>query len=84
MAEPPGGLLLLIYAIHRRDPVFIVGQSMGMVVYVRNLMLVGKRKRRVLVAAAAKTEVGSSATPEPHRQTASDPTQRALAAMAEG
>ncbi len=34
-----GSLLLLIYAIHRRDPVFILGQSFGSVVYVRNLML---------------------------------------------
>jgi len=41
-----GGLNLLVYAIHRQDPVFIVGQSMGMVVYVRNLMLVAKRRRR--------------------------------------
>ena len=50
-----GGLNLLVYAIHRQDPVFIVGQSMGMIVYVRNLMLVGKRKRRVLERAAAET-----------------------------
>ena len=34
-----GGALLLAYAIHKRDPVFIVGQSSGLLVYVRNLML---------------------------------------------
>jgi lipid-A-disaccharide synthase-like uncharacterized protein len=34
-----GSLLLLVYAVHRRDPVFILGQSFGFVVYVRNLML---------------------------------------------
>ena len=34
-----GSALLLIYAIHRRDPVFILGQSFGFVVYIRNLML---------------------------------------------
>ena len=34
-----GGTLLLIYAIHRKDPVFILGQSMGVFIYVRNLML---------------------------------------------
>lgn len=34
-----GGALLLAYAIHRRDPVFILGQSAGLIVYVRNLML---------------------------------------------
>ena len=34
-----GSTLLLVYAIHRRDPVFILGQSFGSMVYVRNLML---------------------------------------------
>ena len=34
-----GGVLLLIYALYRRDPVFILGQSAGMVVYGRNLAL---------------------------------------------
>ena len=34
-----GSALLLVYAIHRRDPVFILGQSLGFVVYIRNLML---------------------------------------------
>jgi lipid-A-disaccharide synthase-like uncharacterized protein len=41
-----GGFSLLVYAIYRNDPVFIVGQGMGMVVYVRNLMLVAHKKRR--------------------------------------
>jgi lipid-A-disaccharide synthase-like uncharacterized protein len=41
-----GGFNVLIYAIHRRDPVFIVGQSLGMVVYVRNLMLVARKRSR--------------------------------------
>jgi lipid-A-disaccharide synthase-like uncharacterized protein len=41
-----GGLTLLAYAAHRRDPPFILGQSMGLFVYVRNLMLVGKSRRR--------------------------------------
>jgi lipid-A-disaccharide synthase-like uncharacterized protein len=34
-----GSLGLLFYAIVKADPVFILGQSMGCVVYVRNLML---------------------------------------------
>ncbi|MFO0775502.1 MAG: lipid-A-disaccharide synthase N-terminal domain-containing protein [Nitrospiraceae bacterium] len=37
-----GGLITLAYAIYRRDPVFIAGQSVGAVVYIRNLMLIGK------------------------------------------
>lgn len=35
-----GSLVLLCYAIHRRDPVFMLGQSMGLVIYVRNLVLI--------------------------------------------
>jgi lipid-A-disaccharide synthase-like uncharacterized protein len=32
-----GSTLLLIYAIHRRDPVFILGQGAGVAIYIRNL-----------------------------------------------
>ena len=49
-----GGSQLLVYAIHRQDPVFIVGQSLGMVIYARNLMLVSRKKRRVLKLAVRK------------------------------
>jgi lipid-A-disaccharide synthase-like uncharacterized protein len=35
-----GGLITLTYAIYRRDPVFISGQSLGAVVYLRNLILI--------------------------------------------
>jgi len=34
-----GGAALLAYAIHRRDPVFAVGQGLGLLVYARNLVL---------------------------------------------
>ncbi len=37
-----GGSMLLAYAIHRRDPVFIVGQGVGLLVYFRNLWLIHK------------------------------------------
>lgn len=39
-----GGAALLSYAISRRDPVIITGQTMGLFVYVRNLMLVSRAK----------------------------------------
>ena len=39
-----GSAILLAYAIHRRDPVFIVGQSFGSVVYIRNLMLIHRKR----------------------------------------
>ena len=34
-----GSFTLLVYAIHREEPVFALGQSLGSVVYIRNLML---------------------------------------------
>lgn len=34
-----GGLALFTYAMHKRDPVFAVGQGLGLIVYVRNLVL---------------------------------------------
>jgi lipid-A-disaccharide synthase-like uncharacterized protein len=35
-----GGFLLLIYALYRRDPVFIAGQAFGLIVYSRNLYFI--------------------------------------------
>ena len=39
-----GSALLLAYAIYKEDPVFIVGQSFGFVVYLRNLQLIARHK----------------------------------------
>jgi lipid-A-disaccharide synthase-like uncharacterized protein len=41
-----GGAITTFYAIHRRDPVFIVGQASGLIVYVRNLMLIHRHAQR--------------------------------------
>lgn len=41
-----GGALLLIYAIYRKDPVFILGQATGFMIYARNLMLIYKNRRK--------------------------------------
>ena len=35
-----GGILLLGYALYRKDPVFIIGQAFGVFVYLRNLQFV--------------------------------------------
>jgi lipid-A-disaccharide synthase-like uncharacterized protein len=40
-----GGVTLLCYAIHRLDPVFIVGQAAGLFVYLRNLQLIFREYR---------------------------------------
>lgn len=39
-----GGVMLLAYALYRRDPVFILGQAFGVFVYLRNLYLVFKER----------------------------------------
>ncbi|MBF0385737.1 MAG: lipid-A-disaccharide synthase N-terminal domain-containing protein [Candidatus Omnitrophica bacterium] len=40
-----GGIMLLIYAVYRKDPVFIAGQSTGLIVYVRNLVLIYRKEK---------------------------------------
>jgi lipid-A-disaccharide synthase-like uncharacterized protein len=42
-----GGLTLLLYALWRRDPVFILGQGAGLFVYARNLYFVLRDPERV-------------------------------------
>ena len=41
-----GGLVLLAYAIHRQDPIFILGQSVGCFIYLRNIYFVRREKLR--------------------------------------
>ena len=41
-----GGIVTATYAIHRGDPVFILGQTAGLVVYARNLMLIYRQRQR--------------------------------------
>jgi lipid-A-disaccharide synthase-like uncharacterized protein len=72
-----GGLTLLSYASYRQDPVIIVGQGMGLVVYARNLMLLGRAKRRAARRRrrdnsphdnpASAFETHAARAPRPHR-----------------
>ena len=45
-----GGVTLLLYAVYRQDPVFILGQGAGLFVYLRNLCLI---RRKASIAAAS-------------------------------
>lgn len=45
-----GGATLLAYAVHRGDPVFIVGQASGLFIYLRNLYLIMDERKRVKVS----------------------------------
>lgn len=40
-----GGATLFTYAVHRGDPVFIVGQGLGIFIYLRNLWLIYRERR---------------------------------------
>ena len=41
-----GGMTLFVYALYRRDPVFVVGQGAGIFIYLRNLWLIHKEPRQ--------------------------------------
>ena len=38
-----GGVMILIYSLHIKDPVFILGQGLALVIYVRNLVLIRRK-----------------------------------------
>ena len=40
-----GGTLLLVYALYRRDPVFIAGQALSTFIYIRNLQFALRERR---------------------------------------
>ena len=40
-----GGVTLFAYALYKEDPVFIVGQGTGLLIYSRNLYLIRKRAK---------------------------------------
>jgi len=41
-----GGCMLFTYALMRRDPVIMLGQALGMLIYLRNLVLIYRRRFR--------------------------------------
>jgi lipid-A-disaccharide synthase-like uncharacterized protein len=52
-----GGIITFTYAVHKRDPVFIIGQGAGLVVYVRNLMLIYAYRRTTPATPEARPNV---------------------------
>ena len=51
-----GGITLLAYAYHRKDPVFLVGQAAGVVIYLRNIHLIHGEKKRLQAEQGAAAE----------------------------
>lgn len=56
-----GGASLFAYALYRADPVFILGQGTGLVIYGRNLYLIHRAPKSASPAAAAS----AAAPPSP-------------------
>ena len=54
-----GGSFLLSYAILRKDPVIILGQSAGLVVYFRNLVLIRRTRKAVQGADSSSSPPGA-------------------------
>ena len=57
-----GTIILLIYFLHRQDPVGILGYVVNIVPYTRNLMLVYRKRRELAQAAAPGFPVVSAAS----------------------
>lgn len=55
-----GGLALFAYFVWRQDPIGVLGQSSGLVIYSRNIRLIYKQKRR---EARAREAANGAATP---------------------
>ena len=60
-----GSLLLLVYSIHVQDPVFILGQSTGSVIYIRNIVLIKRWRLRKDAAAETPGETAPGTTDIP-------------------
>jgi lipid-A-disaccharide synthase-like uncharacterized protein len=58
-----GGATLLLYAIHRREIVFMLGQASGLVVYLRNIHLVRRERAAQSQASGSQSGVQPSAAP---------------------
>ena len=59
-----GGLMLLVYAQHRNDPVIMIGQFLGLFIYARNIYLIRLDKRpEKRIAALPAAEASASRAP---------------------
>jgi len=67
-----GGVMLFIYAVHIQNLVFMLGQGLGVFIYVRNLMLIFRRRsvqrrRHPQLVGAANREQSPQAPAEPEQ-----------------
>src|SRR5882757_2306504 len=45
-----GGVLLFVYSLYRKDPVFIAGQGLGLFIYLRNLYFIMRERAQAAPA----------------------------------
>lgn len=50
-----GGVMLFAYAIYRMDPVFILGQGGGLLIYARNIHLIWRGKSQTAKAPVSRS-----------------------------
>jgi lipid-A-disaccharide synthase-like uncharacterized protein len=53
-----GAAIVMAYAIYRKDPVFIIGQTTGSFVYIRNLVLIHAERRAKRAAQEQASNAG--------------------------
>jgi len=53
------GILLLAYAVSTGDPVFIIGQAVGIFIYCRNIQLIRKKRQQAQEPSYEFTKCGS-------------------------
>ena len=51
-----GSVILLAYSVHEKNPVFMLGFSLNMLIYLRNLHLIYKHTQKGVVTAVEETE----------------------------
>ena len=61
MLSISGGLMTLVYGFARSDIVIILGQAFSIFIYIRNLMLIAKEKKKAQGAVVSGSEVEASA-----------------------
>ncbi|MGE0479533.1 MAG: lipid-A-disaccharide synthase N-terminal domain-containing protein [Phycisphaerae bacterium] len=60
-----GGVMLLVYAVLRQDPVFVLGQGLGLFIYARNLALIHRRRSLLRDRSLRTPAVSAGSEPPP-------------------
>lgn len=81
-----GGIMLLIYGVFDEDPVIILGQALGLLIYARNLVLIYRHEPRATPSAARHSRPtgrsradGNPESPVRHSRASVDPGPAPLA-----